>query len=30
MELAALIQALLLAKRLRDCMGVFDPSSNRS
>jgi uncharacterized protein involved in exopolysaccharide biosynthesis len=28
MELAALIQALLLAKRLRDCMGAFEPSSD--
>ena len=28
MELAALIQSLLLAKRLRDCMGAFDPSSD--
>jgi hypothetical protein len=27
MELAALIQALLLAKRLRVCMGAFEPSS---
>jgi capsular polysaccharide biosynthesis protein len=26
MELAALIQSLLLAKRLRDCMGAFEPS----
>jgi uncharacterized protein involved in exopolysaccharide biosynthesis len=26
MELAALIQALRLAKRLRDCMGAFEPS----
>jgi capsular polysaccharide biosynthesis protein len=30
MELAALIQALLLAKQLRDCMGAFEPSSDRS
>jgi capsular polysaccharide biosynthesis protein len=30
MELAALIQALLLAKRLRDCMGAFEPSSEGS
>lgn len=30
MEIAALLQALLLAKRLRDCMGAFDPSSDRS
>jgi capsular polysaccharide biosynthesis protein len=30
MELAALIQALLLAKRLRDCMGAFEPSSDGS
>lgn len=29
MELAALVQALLLAKRLRDCMGAFDPSSDQ-
>jgi hypothetical protein len=28
MELAALIQSLLLAKRLRDCMGAFEPSSD--
>jgi capsular polysaccharide biosynthesis protein len=28
MELAALIQALLLAKRLHDCMGAFEPSSD--
>ena len=28
MELAALLQALLLAKRLRDCMGAFEPSSD--
>jgi capsular polysaccharide biosynthesis protein len=28
MELAALIQALLLSKRLRDCMGAFDPSGD--
>jgi capsular polysaccharide biosynthesis protein len=30
MELAALIQSLLLAKRLRDCMGAFEPSSEHS
>jgi uncharacterized protein involved in exopolysaccharide biosynthesis len=30
MEFAALIQALLLARRLRVCMGAFDPSSDRS
>jgi capsular polysaccharide biosynthesis protein len=29
MELAALVQALQLAKGLRDCMGAFDPSSGR-
>jgi capsular polysaccharide biosynthesis protein len=30
MELAALIQALQLAKRLRECMGAFEPSSDPS
>lgn len=30
MEFAALIQALLLAKRLRECMGAFEPSSGFS
>jgi hypothetical protein len=28
MELAALIQALRLSKRLRDCMGAFEPSGD--
>jgi uncharacterized protein involved in exopolysaccharide biosynthesis len=28
MELAALIQALLLSKRLRDCIGAFEPSGD--
>lgn len=30
MELAALLQSLLLAKRLRDCLGAFEPSRDRS
>jgi len=30
MEVAAVIQSLLLAKRLRDCLGAFEPSSDRS
>jgi capsular polysaccharide biosynthesis protein len=29
-ELAALIQSLFLAKRLRDCLGAFEPSGDRS
>jgi capsular polysaccharide biosynthesis protein len=30
MEVAALLQSLLLAQRLRDCLGAFEPSSDRS
>jgi capsular polysaccharide biosynthesis protein len=30
MEVAALLQSLLLARRLRDCLGAFEPSGDRS